>query len=340
MERLRACGRVSHLPGGSVAVRVNGEGQAGYAGLTSCGSVWACPVCNAKAMARKSLEIGTAVAMHQAQGGEVAFSTFTTRHHAGHGLGELWDGLGSAWGRVTAGKAWQTDQDRYGVHGFMRAVEVTTGRNGWHPHAHALLFLDRDPGADGLAQLHSRMVGRWSRRLVGLGLPEPLAKGQESHLLRDGADADLARYLTKSTDSAHRISLEITQSQTKTGRGAHGTRSTWCLLDDLVATGDASALDRWHEWERVSKGRKQMTWSKGLRRELGLDVEKTDEEIVAEEHGSADDDLVLIDSEGWATLRRNPVDLADLLTLTERGGLAYVRIFLDARGVTYRVVGE
>ncbi len=340
LERIRKCGRVSHLPGGSVAVRLT-EGVAGFAGLTSCGSVWADPVCNAKVMSRRAVEIGAAVALWQSQGGAVAFATFTMRHHSWQRLATLWDALSKAWHSVTAGKQWVKDQQRHDVAGFLRMVEVTQGRrNGWHVHVHALLFLEDEPEPAALAQLHDRMVGRWTRRLVALEMPAPLPAGQECHLVQDGADADLAAYFTKATDSAHRIGLEVTHTQSKTARGAYKTGPTWDLLDQVVATGEVEAVERWHEWEAASKGRKQMTWSKGIRDRLGLLREASDEEIAEEEHGSAADDLVLIDSEGWATLRSRPRDLADLLTLAEIGGLGYVRQFLDIRGVSYALVDQ
>src|SRR5450830_1322733 len=60
LKRCRDCGRVAITVGGSVAVRVSG-GVGGFAGLSTCGSVWACGVCNAKIMARRQLEIGAAV---------------------------------------------------------------------------------------------------------------------------------------------------------------------------------------------------------------------------------------------------------------------------------------
>lgn len=339
LERLRKCGRVSVMPGGSVAVRLRGD-VAGFAGLATCGSVWADPVCNAKVMARRAVEIGAAVALWQAAGHSVAFATFTMRHHKGQSLAALWDALSSAWNRVTGGSQWVKDLVRFDVAGFLRMVEVTHGRNGWHVHVHALLFLEGSPSPEAVAQLHERMVGRWARRLVALGLARPFSIGQECHLLQDAADEHLAAYFTKTTDSAHRIGLEVTQTQSKTARDRNKTRPTWALLDDVEALGLATSLDLWHEWERGSKNRKQMTWSKGLRDRLGLLREASDEDIATEEHGSAEDDLVLIDSEGWARLRANPADLADLLTVTEGGGLTALRSFLNRRQITYTVRGD
>jgi hypothetical protein len=327
------------MPGGSVAVRLHGE-VAGYAGLTTCGSVWADPVCNAKVMARRAVEIGAAVALWQSAGHSVAFMTLTMRHRQGQRLADLWDALSDAWGKVTSGKQWLVDKRRHRVAGFLRMVEVTHGRNGWHVHVHVLVFLEDRATESDVEQLHARMVGRWSRRLVALGLERPLAVGQEAHLVRDAGDVDLAAYFTKATDSAHRVGLELTQSQTKTARGRHKTRTPWGLLDDVEHLGLASSLGLWHEWERGSRNRKQMTWSTGLRDRLGLLREQTDEDIAAEEHGSAEDDLVLIDSDGWAALTRHPADLADLLTVTEGGGLPALRDFLDRRQITYTVKGD
>ncbi len=339
LARLRKCGRVSVTPGGSVAVRLSGD-VAGYAGLASCGSVWSDPVCNAKVMARRAVEIGAAVALWQNAGNSVAFATFTMRHSKGQSLADLWGALSAAWGKVTSGEQWVKDRQRHDVAGFLRMVEVTHGRNGWHVHVHSLLFLEGQALAAGVEQLHTRMVGRWSRRLVALGLARPYAIGQECHLVQDAADADLAAYFTKATDAAHRIGLEVTQTQSKTARGQHKTRPTWALLDDVETLGLADSLTLWHEWERGSKGRKQMTWSKGMRDRLGLLAEQTDEDIAGEEHGSADDDLVLIDSAGWSALRQVPADLADLLLVTEAGGLPALRSFLNRRQITYSVRGD
>jgi hypothetical protein len=36
----------------------------------------------------------------------------------------------------------------YGIVGSIRALEVTHGGNGWHPHAHMVLFLDPCAGVD------------------------------------------------------------------------------------------------------------------------------------------------------------------------------------------------
>lgn len=327
LERVRKCGRVRHSE--SVAVRVR-DGVAGFAGVTSCGSIWADPVCNAKVMARRAVEVGTAVALWQGTGGQVVFTTLTMRHHRGHGLAQLWDALSAAWNRVTGGKAWLADKARHGVVGYLRVVEVTYGKNGWHVHVHALLFVR--PGCV-VNVLHASMFGRWQRALERRGL-SALTVGQDARLITGPADADLAAYFTKATADPTALGLEFTQTQSKTARSALSTQTPWHFLDDVLI-GDADALDRWHEWEKGSRGRRQMTWSKGMRDLLGIGAQASDEEVAAEEMGTADDNLVRITAEGWEALCSNAILLPRVLVAAERGGLPGLRMFLDSHSISY-----
>jgi hypothetical protein len=321
-----------------VALRLR-DGVAGFAGLSTCGSVWADPVCNAKIMARRALEIGAAVETWQASGGRVAFVTFTMRHRKGQRLATLWDGLSKAWGRVTSGKYWQADKARHGVAGWLRVVEVTHGKNGWHVHIHALLFLEVGLVEPDVAGLHGSMFGRWSRGLTSSGLGKPLLVAQDARLLDGAADEHLSRYFTKAVHGGHRVGLEFTSSQTKAVRSALGTAPVWSLLDQVMDSGDADALDLWHEWERSSKGRRQLTWAQGFRKALGLAAESTDEEIAGEELGSREDDLVLITAEGWAQIVGG-LHMVSLLEVAEKSGLSGVRKFLERNGIGYEVMGE
>lgn len=330
LERVRKCGRVRHDAQG-VGLRRTAEGVAGYAGVCTCGSVWACPVCNAKVMVRRALEIGGAVAAWQALGGQSIFMTFTMRHHRGQRLGELWEALSGAWGRVTSGKYWQAEKREHGIAGWLRVVEVTTGENGWHVHIHALLMVEQLKPST-VRDLHSSMFGRWSRALVRAGLAAPLLVGQDAHVVTGPADEALAEYFTKSVDQVHRIGLELTQTQSKAARTAYSTRSTWGLLDDVEESGD---LDGWLEWERESKGRRQLTWARGIRERLGLRREESDEEIVAQEVGTRDDELLIITARGWADLCRTPSDLGVLLDVTDEGGLTAARAWLIGKGIDF-----
>lgn len=339
LKRCRDCGRVAVTPGGSVAVREM-SGMVGFAGLSTCGSVWSCGVCNAKIMARRQIEIGTAVEVWRAQGGQVLFGTMTMRHWSFHRLDTLWSSVSKAWGKVTTGRNWLLNKRRHGIVGWLRVVEVTFGeRNGWHVHIHYLVF--EEPGAirADADKLKASMFGRWAKAMEALGLPAPLIEGQDLHVLDGAADQQLSRYFTKAVHQEKRIGLELTSSQTKTARVVYGTYSVWKFLDDVIDNGDADALGYWHEFQRASKGRRQLTWSKGLRELLDLRAEKSDEDIAAEELGTRDNDLVLITAAGWKVVIANRL-MAPILESVESRGLSGLHAMLDSRGIEYSLVGE
>lgn len=338
IPRLCKCGRTPYAE--YIGVRNNGS-VSGFSGLTTCGSVWICPVCNAKIMARRSLEIGSAVALAQLAGYRVGFVTLTMRHHSGQSLALLWACLSYAWGAVTGGMPWQKAKRRFGVVGYLRAVEVTHGRNGWHVHIHALVFLDDSLLEPDISKLHGVMFTRWRAALLRKGMDAPLMIGQDARILDGPADEALSGYLTKSQDQGtvtrRSIGLELTSSQSKHVRSDFGTRPPWALLDDWFGDGDADSAAAWLEFEKASKGKRQLTWSRGLRELLGLSIEKDDEEIAAEELGSAADDLVRISKQGWRQVLCTPELIPEILNSADRRGLSGLRALLDEHCIEYSI---
>jgi hypothetical protein len=60
----------------------------------------------------------------------------------------------------------------------------------------------------------------------------------------------------------------------------------WQVLADGLGTGLADDLEAWVEYEQGSRNRKQVTFSRGLRRRYWLAEEETDEEIAEKDLGS------------------------------------------------------
>lgn len=335
LPRCRQCGRVSITDTGIVGVRVV-DGHAGFAGLASCGSVWVCPVCSSKIMARRSLEIGAAVAQSHALGLGVGFSTLTMRHHRSQKLSQLWDGLAKGWGRCTSGKQWVAERDAAGLWGYVRVVETTHGRNGWHVHVHSLMIGEHLQSDADLEALMSPMWQRWSRGLQSAGLDAPLPVGSEWHLVGgDLTGTNLGEYLAKGAAASGAIGAELTQTQSKIARGVHSTNSHWQLLEDGPVNGEVAGLRLWWEWEKASKGRRQIAWSRGLREALGITAEKTDEEIAAEQLGTRDDTVMLITRMGWASIVQRPHLIGELLTAAEHLAPSDLSRWLDQHQVEH-----
>lgn len=330
LPRCRTCGK--QPVGGFVGVRLR-DGVAGFAGLETCGSVWSCPVCNAKVMARRALEIGGAIGIAQSMGLSVGMVTLTVSHHEGQRLADLWQAVSKAWGDASHGKHWVRDSADAGLIGFLRVVEVTYGKNGWHPHLHVLVFLE-DPTR--FRQLTAGIWRRWHSSVVRQGFKDPMLQGQDFKLINGPADLELGRYLTKVVDQGvGRIDLELTSSQTKGRRGDFGTVPWWSLLTDVIEDGDADALLLWHEWEIASKGKRQISWSRALRPYLGMKRERSDEEIASESIGTEDDTLLFVSRSGWSTLVSRPELISQVQEVAEDQGFQGLSRFLQEHGVEY-----
>jgi hypothetical protein len=122
-----------------------GEGEvAAYAaGITTCGSPWACPVCSPALGHRRGEVLARALGRLQGMGYRIAHVVLTVQHTRGDSLATLRRVLSDVWRRVVghrrvkalwAGVAWY------------RSVEVTYGRHGWHPHLHLAIAVP--PGRD------------------------------------------------------------------------------------------------------------------------------------------------------------------------------------------------
>ena len=338
IERCRKCGKVARIAGGVVEVRVT-DGHAGFGGLVSCGSVWVCAVCASKVMQRRALEIGCAVAAAHSRGLGVVFETLTLRHFAHQRLVPLWDCVGHSWNRVTAGKGWTSDVAEFGIVGFVKTVETTVGRNGWHPHVHALIF-GHELDASNVDELGERTWRRWASGAKSRGLDAPQPQASDWQFVGgDLSGTKLGKYLAGITidkeATAGALGMELTQTQSKVARFRHSTITQWELLDSAI-DGEVDALRLWGEFERGSKGRRQISWSKDLRALLGLDVvEKSDEDIAAEELGSRDDSVVCITPEGWSRLVARPWLLPEVLNKAESLGPEGLSGWLQSEGIDH-----
>jgi hypothetical protein len=345
MSRLRACGRQGVMPDGAVRVRATGSGgerRAGFAGLATCGSVWSCPVCSERILAGRQQELAAALRTWGELGGHVAFVTLTMRHRDGQSLRMLWDALGKAWNGATKGRPWKRARERFGVEGWIRVVETTHGANGWHVHVHVAVLLG--PGVTVTARdvddLGCELFQPWRDALVRLGLDAPLARsGGMVAKLWNGSSDVMADYFAKGVYSADasRAALELARGDLKQARS--GNRNPFRILSDVAAYGLADDVDLWGEWEAASKGRRQMTWSRGLRDRLALAAERSDEDLAAEELGSADDDLVELPAESVRMVAALGLHAAILDAAEADDSGHALRRYLSARGVPFRDVG-
>lgn len=326
-ETVRKCGRVPVQDGSAIRLRVTSdEGRvvsAGWSGLATCGSPWVCPVCSAKIAAHRMADLTAGVTSWTGRGGRLAMLTLTLRHRKGQKLADLWDSVSRAWRRLVRSGSYRRLVTGMGVAGYVRATEVTYGRHGWHVHFHVLYFL-RDTGimAELLASDRARLVDLWVNA-VGAEGRTARVEGQDFRLFLGDGEALRAgaEYLVKSTYTDRGVGAEVAGGAYKLARqGGDTPFGIGARLVEAQETGGEPSMDDealWREWDRASAGRRAVVWSRGLRAELGLDVELTDEEAAALELDG--DDVLEVSGDDARRLLRSGRLCAWVLSAAEQG---------------------
>ncbi|MFE9407178.1 hypothetical protein ACFYNY_36305 [Streptomyces sp. NPDC006530] len=431
LSGLRGCG--TRLTGEQVGLHV-GKGAARFAGLQSCHSVWACPICQARIRAARAVELERAALAWLKAGHGLYMATLTVPHWAnvrlasrvkdGHKCAgqrscsctckcpvlapapgekrprctcacpvdpgqlarvvEAWrgvqggtwwtgrdvirDGAPAAWGpswetdtryvrrqehddqgrRIGGGTVWQEGfRDRWGIAGTTRTVEITWGANGWHSHAHVLIWTE-EPATDARAEaIEEELFNRWAQRCKAVGLPTP-ARGEiresDGKRVRKGVDVTAAtrdqagavgKYVVKLQEGGN-LAMEMTRADLKVTRGQKG--KTALELAAYAAAGNQQAIDLWHEFEFATRGVQCLTWSQGLRERLAQLVEmddREDDEIPEEEIAETPEapSLLITRDAWWRVIVPEHGARADILHAAEVGGLPGAIALLDRLGL-------
>ena len=255
------------LPSHKVAVnKAHQYNKAFYTGLQVCGRVWSCPVCSAKIAERRRVELTTATTLAKAQGIQVMLLTLTVPHGLGDDLGTMLDRMCHAWRKTSKERRGIAIRKALDVKGTIRALEVTHGKNGWHPHFHVLLFVGQGVTAEQIFEAYAPL---WQTVCVKSGLPEPsLAHGTR---VDDGSYA--AAYVGK-----WGLEAEMTRGHSK--KGGHGSLTPFDLLRCYLDSKCKQSARLFLDYLEAFKGRRQLYWSNGLRGALGMSApEMTDEEV-------------------------------------------------------------
>lgn len=339
LPRIKACNRVPVGP--LVSLHEGGENiRAGYGALATCGSAHSCPVCTRKVAAHRAQELTQIVAYAQRKGWVVSLLTLTQKHSQKDGLGTLFDSLQSGWHTLTSSRRWREWKTSVGLKGWCKSVETTIGfnsagqGNGYHVHLHCLLLTERKIDTKVLLERRNGVEVTtgwdivseyWAKGLAKKGIGFDPAVGMDWEEARD-ANAT-AQYVAKMG-----IAKEMTLGHFKKGR--FGNRTPFQVLADFIEHGEELDLKIWHIWEKYSKGRRSVSFSKEIReikREIGL-VEKTDQEVASEDPGG--EVVLLLDHDSWRAVRA--YGAYNLIEACETGGAKGAREWCDMRGIRWR----
>ena len=175
-----------------------------------------------------------------------------------------------------------------------------------------MLFLQTPLSAAELEAATSWLQERW-RNCVRRALGSDFVPNEHGVDLRASKRAD---YLAK-------FSFELVDPGTKRGRGKNRTPFQ---IASSAATGrslDDEAL--WVAYCSGMRGAKMLTWSKGLRTAVELDVEKSDEDVVDGEEQQEAEIVAVISGIAWDGARNQPglpcaiLEAAELATRQAQG---------------------
>ncbi len=267
--------------GGIVSVIKSIEfNRAHYRGLQTCGSVWLCPCCASKIEERRRMEIVQVFAWADSQGMDSSLITNTFSHGQGDNLRELFQRQSAALKIYRDAIAYRREMKRIGYVAMVRGLEITHGRNGFHPHTHEVQFHRETLTEDDAKWMRFRLAEIWIVACTKAGLFNPatddeIAFMQRSLNVRHNFTA--GNYLAKQDDEkAWTPAHEISKASSKEGRhsGVHPFQ--------LASRGNPGDPDLFIEYARATKGKRKLMFSPGLKAKAGLH-EVTDEQIAAQE---------------------------------------------------------
>jgi len=282
-ERIKICLRYPKPSQDKILIhRSKTAKKAHFGGLMTCGSIWHCPVCAARISEQRRKELSQATANWT---GGMFMITYTASHKISTPLSEILNTIVEGVRSFKSGRKFQTIKNAMAWEGSVKALEPTYGANGWHPHVHELVFTQIPLTMLELDVLEIALKSHW---LDVLGRKGWIASTKRGLVISDDK-FELARYVAKFgheptmslDDYKNRWSLahEVTKSVVKKGKQG-GRTPTQLLMDYMVD--DFEAGEAWREYALCFKGRKQLTWSNGMRDLLKLGQEQGDAEIVDE----------------------------------------------------------
>lgn len=297
-----------------------------YKGLQTCGSVWVCPVCASKIAERRRSEIVQAMSAHHAADGCVNMLTLTAPHQVHDNLVDLLAKQAKALNRFWNDRLVKAVFVEMGNIGQIRALEPTHGRlslqnNGWHPHYHVLLF--QGVGVDLELFDHPQMTD-WQVRLylqwaiactaAGLGMPS------YEHGLKLHHGDQAAHYVSK-----WGLEDEMTKGHTKKAR--YGETPFDLLRAVQADRNDKQAAALFIEYAKAFKGKRQLHWSKGLKKRYAV-TEKTDDVLAAETDDKARL-LGMLTTDQWRDVLAVE-GRGDVLSVAASGGWVALSAYLES----------
>lgn len=323
--RQRDCG-CKCIDKGGIAV-MQKEGSTYLSGLSTCSSVWACPVCSNKINDVRSKEVSLVLNHYLKSGYALGMLTLTSQHNYWESCkGVKARELGS-FNRMIVSRKYKDLCKFYGFEGYIRALEVTIGNNGWHPHLHIAIILNQDLIA--LEAFCNAVVSLWVSFNKGT-----TKEAQDYTPIRD--TQGISKYITKWTAADELVKSNHKTSKQKSGYTPFGLlrlvkKHGW---DFEIELGKEKRKVRslFKEYAEAFKGAKQLTYSKKIQLKLKeVTTLKTDIEICKEKQEDAKP-VLFLKNDLFKHIAKNNIQ-AYVLNILETESILELELFLMEFGL-------
>jgi len=243
-----------------------------YSGLEHCGSVWVCPVCNYKISKYRAEQIHNTVSNIRAGCGSVGMMVLTAPHHRWTNLQDSLDVVINSWRKVKSGRKFIELKQKYNYIGDIRVLQTTWGKNGWHNHLHILLSAYCDEIE--LEAFAGKLFELWQDKVQKADFKRPNKQGYKFTVVYD--EHGISNYICTGG---------IADEMTNVRRAKDGNRTPFEILQDIKDNKGNTEQDirLFREYATFFKGKKQLTWSKGMKNDYCDLKDKKDEQIVKDE---------------------------------------------------------
>lgn len=233
-ERPAKCCKVRFAPKGLTAqeapARIVRSESGGWSmrNVVTCGSSHVCAVCSERNAQQARVEVSAALEKHLGASlyNDAWMLTLTLPHGQHDKLSVLVGRLREAWDLMTKSSGWRRFKKTWGLVGALRVFDSTFGKNGFHPHWHVALFVER-------AQW-------WSSdeytRAIGLPSSAPIQPLRSFPLCKEEGRGKVRCKCTELCQSAIRASIALELSE------------LWCKAADRVGAVEPAKREAFAEF--------------------------------------------------------------------------------------------
>jgi hypothetical protein len=310
---------------GTMIDYVKGEtGHNYYTNLQHCAMYWVCPVCAHKIEQARVDEIYNALVDYRSKGYEIYFITGTLPHYTNERLEDNLKILIEGFDSVKQHRSVQGKLKDKLV--YLRSLEITYGKNGFHPHIHGIFILPPTEASDYLKEFKEQ----WGSMLKRYGKYNSYVENRAFKVDPwNNKVEQLADYVCKTG-----IADEVARGQSKKRSSGY----TPFQILGLITDGQewelkADQVEVFKEYAGTIKGKRMIQTSRGFYEMAGIQ-EKTDEEIVQDDKKSQV--LFSVTAKVWANVIHKNI-VTEMITAYDYNGFPAIMNCLDRSGIQVKV---